>query len=126
MNHRVEYCKDKANHLVAEEGDPVPSLGIFPVFYEASIQSTKAKRAFAENKTLEFAEETEWTGKGLKEAEVFKDLVSSATDLVKQMDSIGYWCDNQQKTEPHGRPPFSTAEVGEREGRLDATQHSFW
>ncbi|KAK6842682.1 hypothetical protein PG987_003542 [Apiospora arundinis] len=83
-----------------------PGKGIFPVFYEACIKSTVAERAFAKNRTLEFAEEAEWTGKDLKAAGAFKDLVLSATDLVKQMDGIGYWCDNQQKVAIHGKPPL--------------------
>ncbi|KAK7952405.1 uncharacterized protein PG986_008133 [Apiospora aurea] len=126
MSHRVDSVKNKVNYLVAEEGGASPTLGIFPVFYEACIKSTKAERAFAENKTLEFAEEAGWSGKDLKAAGVFKDLISSATSLVKRMDSIGYWCDNQQKAMLHGRPPVSTAEVGQRASDQAPPQYNFW
>ncbi|KAK8140498.1 hypothetical protein PG984_000564 [Apiospora sp. TS-2023a] len=126
MRHVVETVKDKVNYLIATEGDPRPDLGIFPVFYEACIKSTVAQRAFAENKTLEFAEEAEWTGKDLKAADVFKDLVTSATDLVKQMDAVGYWCDNQQKGMVHGKPPVSTAEARRRAEDESASQYTYW
>ncbi|KAK8090038.1 hypothetical protein PG997_004999 [Apiospora hydei] len=126
MSHRVDSVKNKVNYLVAEEGGASPTLGIFPVFYEACIKSTKAERAFAENKSLEFAEEAGWSGKDLKAAGVFKDLISSATSLVKRMDSIGYWCDNQQKAMLHGRPPMSTAEVGQRASDQAPPQYNFW
>ncbi|KAK7969291.1 hypothetical protein PG988_008364 [Apiospora saccharicola] len=126
MRHVVETVKGKVNYLIATEGDPRPDLGIFPVFYEACIKSTVAQRAFAENKTLEFAEEVEWTGKDLKAADVFKDLVTSATDLVKQMDAVGYWCDNQQKGMVHGKPPVSTAEARRQAEDESASQYTYW
>ncbi|KAK6865171.1 hypothetical protein PG995_001699 [Apiospora arundinis] len=116
----------KVSELVAEESEGKPGKGIFPVFYEACIKSTVAERAFAKNRTLEFAEEAEWTGKDLKAAGAFKDLVLSATDLVKQMDGIGYWCDNQQKVAIHGKPPSSTAEIKKEARARDAVEYNFW
>ncbi|KAK8020250.1 hypothetical protein PG990_005388 [Apiospora arundinis] len=106
----------KVSELVAEESEGKPGKGIFPVFYEACIKSTVAERAFAKNRTLEFAEEAEWTGKDLKAAGAFKDLVLSATDLVKQMDGIGYWCDNQQKVAIHGKPPRALLRSRRKQG----------
>ncbi|KAK8032824.1 hypothetical protein PG991_002222 [Apiospora marii] len=126
MRLEVVSHKDKVNYLIATEGQPRPDLGVFPVFYEACIKSSVAERAFAENKSLEFAEEAEWTAKDLKAADVFKDLVTSATDLVKQMDGVGSWCDNHQKAMVHGRPPMSTAEERRRAEDQSGGQYTYW
>lgn len=122
---KVDSNKDKVNYLVAKEGEPHPDLGIFPVFYEACIKSTVAERAFMENKTLDFADEAGWTAKDLKAANVFRDLITSATDLVKQMDGIGFWCDNQQAM-LHEKPPMSTAEARQRAEDQSGGQYNYW
>lgn len=126
MGVSPESVVGKVTKLVVEESEGNPVNGIFPVFYEACIKSTVAERAFAENRNLNFAEEAEWTGKDLKAAGVFKDLILSATDLVKQMDGIGLWCDNKQTATLHGKPPMSTAEVESEKKARDDEKLSFW
>jgi hypothetical protein len=102
-----------------------PTDGSFPLWFEASITSTTADRAFAENRDLGFADEASWTPDSLKSAGVFDDLVKSATDVVKQMDGVAYWCDNQQDSTRHGEPPRSKAEL-KRCARVQAPEVSYW
>ena len=100
-----DKIKNKVAYLSARPWNGEPKNGIVPKFYEVCIKSTLAEKAFEENKDLGFAEETKWTGVGLKSG--FKDLVRTAMDLVKRMDGVGARCDNNQKAIIHGMPPRS-------------------
>lgn len=101
-----------------------PRDGFFPLWFEASIRSNTADMAFAENRGLGFGDEARWTPEGLKSSGVFDDLVQSATDVVKQMDGVGYWCNNQQDSMKHGEPPRNQADQ-RRQEQVQGTE-SYW
>lgn len=66
-----------------------------PMWYEISLSSTVANKAFQENVNLEFGEESEWTEQALLDQEKFlQDLYLPANCMVKKMDGMGFYNDN--------------------------------
>ncbi|KAI0007063.1 hypothetical protein F4779DRAFT_619945 [Xylariaceae sp. FL0662B] len=85
-----------------------PKLGQLPVWYEASIQSHMVKTALLQNRDLEFGDEVGWSAEELQKAGAFDAIVQTATDVIKKMDGVGYWGDNNQDALVHGLPPSGT------------------
>ncbi|KAI5865194.1 hypothetical protein GGS23DRAFT_414036 [Durotheca rogersii] len=74
------------------------ALGHPPTWYEAAVRSTIVEDALMQNQNLEFGDEVTWSSKQLREVGAFTDMVSSATEMVQNMDGVGYWNDNLQDT----------------------------
>ena len=72
---------------IAKKGQP-------PMWIEASIQSNVLSSALRKNETLELGDEAAWSPEELRDLGAFDDLVAAATDTVKRIDAVGYWCDN--------------------------------
>jgi hypothetical protein len=102
-----------------------PDDGYSPLWYEACVRSTKLDRAFSQNTTLGFAEETEWTTESLKSSGAIDELMKSASDIVKQIDGVAYWCNNQQDSMKHGMPPYSDADARLQETVNNPTNHQY-
>ena len=69
-----------------------------PMWIEACIQSKVIHSAFQKNETLELGDEAAWSPEELCNMRIFEDIICAATDTVKQMDAVGYWCDNNRST----------------------------
>ncbi|RYP85982.1 hypothetical protein DL769_000845 [Monosporascus sp. CRB-8-3] len=104
---------------VADKGQP-------PMWIEASIHSNMVAEAFEENESLEVGDEAKWSAEELSESGVFDDLIRTATQMVKQMDGVGYWSNNGQNSLTHGRPPRSDREIGRRYRSPGAYKEVYW
>ncbi|KAK7757727.1 hypothetical protein SLS62_000105 [Diatrype stigma] len=93
------------------------SKGHPSMWFEASIQSTAFSSAFRENEVLELGDETTWSPEALCNAGALENLIRAANDTVKQMDGVGYWCDNNQDPTAHGRPAGSAQSMADLEHR---------
>lgn len=78
--------------------------GELGAWYEVSLQSKKVNEALQQNRDLELGEVVDWSPKELQEAGAFDELVRSAIEVVKHIDGVGYWGDNEQDTMIHGMP----------------------
>lgn len=81
------------------------------MWYEASLKSDIFTAAFAQNAKLELGEEAEWTPAALLDSGIVEQLIRKAATMVKKMDGVGYWNDNQQDellysgiTNPEAKP----------------------
>lgn len=108
MDLKVEDLENGSMKYYSEAFPGNPSKGHPSMWFEASIQSNAMISAFQENKTLELGDETEWSFETLRNARAFEDLVTAASDTVKQMDGVGYWSENNQSSMIHGRPTEKT------------------
>lgn len=98
---------DRGEEFETYSSEPFPgnrSKGHPSMWFEASIQSSAVISAFRENEDLELGDETTWSPETLCNAGVLEDFIRAANDTVKQMDGVGYWCDNNQDPTIHGRP----------------------
>lgn len=68
--------------------------GFVSEWFEASLRSAKAEKAFELNKSLQTGEKAGWTGEELNEAGVFDGLCRLGLSLIPKMDSIGIANDN--------------------------------
>ena len=73
-----------------------------PMWIEACIQSKVIHSAFQKNETLELGDEAAWSPEELRDLGAFDDLVTAASDTVKQIDAVGYWCDNGRAAATQG------------------------
>ncbi|KAI1470883.1 uncharacterized protein F4812DRAFT_281986 [Daldinia caldariorum] len=80
-------------------------LGQLPTWYEVSLQSKVINEALQQNRDLELGEKVTWTPQQLQSTGALSDLIMSATEVVKQIDGVGYWGDNFQDGLIHGEPP---------------------
>ncbi|KAI1821926.1 hypothetical protein F4861DRAFT_532587 [Xylaria intraflava] len=76
---------------------PKDHLGVPLVWYEFSLKSDALSEAFRQNEKLELGDEASWTAEELLKSRPVDDLVRKAASMVKKMDGVGYWNDNQQK-----------------------------
>ncbi|KAI4598362.1 hypothetical protein KJ359_002771 [Pestalotiopsis sp. 9143b] len=98
--------KDKTySHFQAWPDLGNPSEGIFPKWFEAHITSPDINKALAQNKWLGFAQEASWTTNNFKKSGAFDTLLGVITAMVKQMDGVGYWVNNEQSDPRSSRPP---------------------
>ncbi|KAJ8128814.1 hypothetical protein O1611_g4819 [Lasiodiplodia mahajangana] len=65
-------------------------------WYEVALRSDALSTAFQQNEKLELGDETKWTPEELHKSGAVEGLIRKATDMVKNMDGIGYWNDNHQ------------------------------
>lgn len=63
--------------------------GFAPQWFEASLRSAKADKAFELNKSLQTGEKAGWTSEELDEAGVFDGICRLGLSLIPKMDSIG-------------------------------------
>lgn len=68
--------------------------GYLSQWFEASIRSTKAEKAFESNKSLKTGEKAQWTSEELGEASAFTAMCRSALSLLPKMDGIGWANEN--------------------------------
>jgi len=99
-----------------------------PLWFEIGIKSAKAEEHFEQNLKLEFGEEVAWTQETMMKAGVLKAICQPASDLVKQMDGVGFW--NCNGLEPVARAvESSTAEERRQQPGVKLTAnnaHEFW
>ncbi|KAI1817872.1 hypothetical protein GGS20DRAFT_459292 [Poronia punctata] len=65
-------------------------------WYEVSLKSEKISAALAQNMNLELGKEANWKVDELVNSGAVDGLVAKAAELVKKLDGVGYWNDNQQ------------------------------
>ncbi|KAL8826331.1 MAG: hypothetical protein Q9191_003862 [Dirinaria sp. TL-2023a] len=84
------------------------------LWWEASLFSASAARAFTENKTLELGETAKWTVQGLIDGGVVKRMSFLARDVVTRIDSVGYHNKGPKgvSTKPQTQMPVSIADPG--------------
>ena len=84
------------------------------LWWEASLVSARATRAFTENKLLELGETAKWTAEGLIEDGVVKHMSFLARDVVTRIDSVGYHNKGPKgvSTKPQTQMPVSNADAG--------------
>ncbi|KAI0889279.1 uncharacterized protein GGS22DRAFT_196882 [Annulohypoxylon maeteangense] len=87
-----------------EQRDVYQQLGQLGTWYEVSMQSKTVNKALQQNRNLEFGEEVDWSPKKLQETGAFDELIRSTIEVVKNIDGVGYWGDNNQDTVIHGMP----------------------
>jgi hypothetical protein len=66
------------------------------MWYEASLKSDTITTAFQQNRELELGNEVKWTAKDLVKSGAVDELVRKAANMVKKMDGVGYFNDNQE------------------------------
>jgi hypothetical protein len=86
----------------AERSDHDGTMGLADTWYEASLSSAVAERAFAENAGMEFGDQTAWTEGALRDEGVWKGLLRPAVAMVERMDGIGSGDDNGHGHEVSG------------------------
>ncbi|KAK6957928.1 hypothetical protein Daesc_000718 [Daldinia eschscholtzii] len=84
-------------------------LGHLPTWYEVSLQSKAINEALQQNRDLELGEKVTWSPQQLQNNGALSDIITSATEMVKQIDGVGYWGDNFQDALIHGEPPSGSA-----------------
>ena len=92
----VEGSNRGTRDIKVEPAENDDTKGVANVWYEASISSVRAEKAFQENANIEFGEVVEWTEKELRDEGVFRDLYRPAIAMVEGMDQIGAGNDNGQ------------------------------
>ncbi|KAI2635125.1 hypothetical protein GGS21DRAFT_543419 [Xylaria nigripes] len=75
--------------------------GIPIMWYEVSLKSDALSNAFKQNENIELGDETSWTVEALLKSGAIDDLARKAASIVKELDVVGYWNDNQQKELQH-------------------------
>ncbi|MCJ1311780.1 hypothetical protein MMC25_005453 [Agyrium rufum] len=60
-----------------------------PRYWQASLISVSAEKCLAENKSLEVGEYAQWTKEDFNKANIVRNMISAATDLVSRMDNVG-------------------------------------
>lgn len=83
------------------------------LWHEISITSAEADKAFKENEKLEYGEEVRWSVKGMEERGVPDALMRAATSMVRQMDGVGWYNDNGQRTASMKDDDQTTSSVNE-------------
>lgn len=126
MNFRVTGQQDKFVQYDAIPSTAVPKEGMFPLWYEACLQSSKINDAFDENRQLGFADEASWSAEKFRTENLFRELVNSATYLTKRMDGVGYWVDNNQGAKAYGKPPANEAEALQQANRGKGLEYHYW
>ncbi|ORY62218.1 uncharacterized protein BCR38DRAFT_486489 [Pseudomassariella vexata] len=111
----VQTCgpgpSDNASYLEAIPSSDKPELGYFATWYDACVKSQKVDEAVTQNEDLGFGDEATWSPDDLKSAGAFEDLIDAATHMVKNMDGVAYWCDNNQEAMNYRKPPGSEQEI---------------
>jgi hypothetical protein len=126
MVQRVEKQSNHVWYFAADVESGQASNGHYKSWYEASITSTKADEAFKQNTCLEFGDEAAWTPDYLKDCGALDDLFRAATDTVRLMDGVGYWCSNHQDEIGHKLPPLTTEQRVERIRAREERNGSYW
>ncbi|KAI1641187.1 hypothetical protein F4809DRAFT_587640 [Biscogniauxia mediterranea] len=114
MKGSVVSKTEEASIIQYEKSPGNQQDGEAAMWYEATIRSSLISTALAENRTLEFGDETHWSAEEFQKAGAFDNLISTAMEMVQSMDGIGYWGDNFQDTLIHGLPPSSIREIEAR------------
>jgi hypothetical protein len=99
-----------------------------PLWFEVSIKSAAAEDYFKQNMKLELGEEVAWTQEMITDASVLKSIWQPASDIVKQMDGVGFWnyngLESVIKAEESSLPTERRQNVG---ARLNANNgQTFW
>jgi hypothetical protein len=66
----------------------------FYLWHEVSISCPKADEMFEQNNSVELGEETSWDSKKLSEIHAAQSLCLPACAMLKQMDGVGFYNDN--------------------------------
>ncbi|KAL7627974.1 hypothetical protein AAE478_002170 [Parahypoxylon ruwenzoriense] len=90
-------------------------LGQLGTWYEATIQSKFIKEALQQNLGLEFGDTASWSPEDFRKVGAFDELIRSTTEMIKNMDGIGYWGNNHQDAMIHGKPRAASS-TGPRYG----------
>ncbi|KAI1658377.1 hypothetical protein F4813DRAFT_356607 [Daldinia decipiens] len=116
----LEICEvhDMAPRIIGRENGNVTILfdkydgdrqrGQLPIWYEVSLQSKVINKALQQNQDLEIGEEVSWTPQQLQKAGAFDEIITSAIEVVKNIDGVGYWGDNFQDAKNYKMPPSGT------------------
>ncbi|RYP16787.1 hypothetical protein DL765_004900 [Monosporascus sp. GIB2] len=126
MDSYMERQGDGTIKYFSEAFSGVAAKGQPPMWIEASIHSNMVAEAFEENESLEVGDEAKWSAEELSESGVFDDLIRTATQMVKQMDGVGYWSNNNQDSLTHGRPPRSDREASRQYRSPGAYKEVYW
>ncbi|KAI0391644.1 hypothetical protein F5Y17DRAFT_400591 [Xylariaceae sp. FL0594] len=65
-------------------------------WYEASLRSHKISAALDQSRKLELGDEADWKAEDLVDSGSVDKLIEKAAEVVKKLDSVGYWNDNEQ------------------------------
>ena len=107
-HHELAYIRATTRKKADQETQSIPC------WYEAAITSNAVEEAFEENMNLEIAQEARWTPSSLLTEDANKglrDLLNPACDMIKSMDGIGYYNDNELTTGYFANPPGSVADL---------------
>ncbi|KAI1650466.1 uncharacterized protein F4817DRAFT_312835 [Daldinia loculata] len=116
----LEICEvhDMAPRIIGRENDNVTILfeqysgnqqrGQLPTWYEVSLQSKVINEALQQNRDLEMGEEVSWTPQQLQQAGAFDEIITSAIEVVKNIDGVGHWGDNLLGAKIHKMPSSGT------------------
>jgi len=74
-----------------------PGLGYW---FEVSISSSQLDSLLEQNKTLELGEEAKWTPEGLSRLGFGQSICLRACEMLKQMDGIGQYNNNEVEMRP--------------------------
>lgn len=90
----------------------------FFLWHEVSISCPSADEIFEQNKTLELGEEASWTAERLSAVGAVSSLYRPACQMVKQMDGVGFYNNNEMSVQTD--PSYSFAET------VTAPPYYFW
>lgn len=65
------------------------------LWHEASISCPEADEIFEQNKNIELGEEARWNSKDLTDIGAMQCLYQPACEMLKQMDGVGFYNDNE-------------------------------
>lgn len=88
------------------------------LWHEVSISCPEADEMFEQNKSIELGEETSWDSKKLQDVNTVQSLYLPACEMLKQMDSVGFYNDNEIDAESN-----HSASVTEQ---LPDAEYFFW
>ena len=81
------------------------------LWHEVNISCPKADKIFEENKTLALGEVASWTSETVATVDAVQSLCIPACEMLKQMDGIGFYNNNEISIQPARNSSTTQAET---------------
>jgi len=101
---RLKFARYKTQ--LVQSSDPA-------LWYEVSLRSDQISTALEQNRKLEVGEEANWEANALVDCGAVDKLINKAAQVVKKLDGVGYWNDNQQEGLLQKVAPAPKSKVGQ-------------
>ena len=94
----VQQVPDSRNQYRGSINTPRKMENVGKLWWQVSITSISASMILEGSETLEFGEVANWSPDSIINKGVISDMYSLATEVVTQIDHIGYYNNNQHST----------------------------